>query len=444
MGLGLRFNIRNDIPWQPGDVILSASDVSRHLLAMADARSSAFVPLWADLFENVRTTSAKSLTVQLTRGYVRPQAVLRVPVLPWNLMLPDGDDAPSLGGYRPLEPADDGTHFVARPGYFAAEDGQPDEINERIFSSTTAAVAALRDGEIAAVDRVAPWEIENLRKHDELLVTPYVVPTIHCLIPGRASELAQSRVFRRAILYGIDRQEILDNWLLRGASIPGCRVITGPFPTGYAYDDEVEPRGFKPQLGMTLLWSAWRASVAANEKTDGGGEGDAESNTTETESVSFPELTLAHPNNEIATRASQQIRNYLRALGVPIRLVPFDPATQWDLDAYDLIYAELFVSEPLVDVSTLFGPGGLIEGNGAFLDQYVRSVELATDSRAARNDLLAIHRRVYEDLPIIPLWQLTEHFAVDRRLEGVGAPAVSLYDTVEQWRVPPWQMEGTP
>ena len=36
--------------------------------------------------------------------------------------------------------------------------------------------------------------------------------------------------------------------------------------------------------------------------------------------------------------------------------------------------------------------------------------------------------------PSIPLWQLVEHFAYHKRLCGVGADAVSLYQNIEQWR----------
>jgi ABC-type transport system substrate-binding protein/TolA-binding protein len=457
LGLGLRFNIGRGIEWQPQGTLLTASDVSRHLLAMSDANSDAYNPLWADLFEGVSVSTANSLSVQLARSYVRPQAVLQTPLIPWNLWRAPDDEAPSLGGYLPLPLEDDGTHFIERQGYFAAEEGQPSEIHQRTYTSTADAAVALRQGKIAVIDRVAPWEVARLRAQKGVSVTAYAVPTVHCLIPGQASELTQSRVFRRAILYGIDRQQILDKWLLRGEQIPGCRVVTGPFPTGYAYDEEIEPRGFKPQLGMTLAWTAWRGIMEAQKKAQADGEGDEIGDSDEGDDsaqdpnphsddqpATFPELTLAHPADEIATRACQQIQQYLRALGIPVRLVPVDPADEWDLAAYDLVYAELFVSEPAVDASTLFGPGGLIDGNSAFLDQFVRGVELATDSRTARTQLFDIHRRVYEDLPIIPLWQLTEHFASADRLEGVGTPASSLYDHVEQWRVQPWQPGGTP
>ena len=449
LGSGLRLNIRSGIAWQPGGATLSTSDVSRHLLAMADASTDVYDPLWADLFSNVSTSTPRSLTVGLTRGYVRPQTVLQTTVLPWNLWHTTDAEVPSIGGYRSLPPTDTGTQFVARANYFAAEAGQADEINERVFTSTEAAVRALQQGRIVAIDRIAPWDISRLRTRDDVALRAYAVPTVHCLVPGRANELTRSRVFRRAIHYGIDRQQILEKWLLRGAEVAGCRVVSGPFPTGYAYDEGVEPREFKPQLGMALAWTALHAIRAAERKA--ASDGDTTDETTEDAadeadraSATFPELSLAHPINEIATRACRQIREYLRALGVPVRLVPVDPADEWDLSVYDLIYVELSVSEPMVDVSTLFGPGGLIEGNSAFLDQFVRRVELATDSRTARDELFEIHRRVHEDLPVIPLWQLTEHCAIDPRLEGLDAPVASLYDRVEQWRLPAWQGGGEP
>jgi hypothetical protein len=37
---------------------------------------------------------------------------------------------------------------------------------------------------------------------------------------------------------------------------------------------------------------------------------------------------------------------------------------------------------------------------------------------------------------VVPLWQLTDHFAYQRTLTGVGMEPVSLYQNVETWQPP--------
>ena len=66
----------------------------------------------------------------------------------------------------------------------------------------------------------------------------------------------RSATFRRALMYGTNRQDILAGELLEGLESDGCRVLSGPFPAGlaqndplgYAYDQSIEPRPYEPPL----------------------------------------------------------------------------------------------------------------------------------------------------------------------------------------------------
>jgi len=52
-----------------------------------------------------------------------------------------------------------------------------------------------------------------------------------------------------------------------------------------------------------------------------------------------------------------------------------------------------------------------------------------------------VHRVAYDDVSVVPLWQLTEYVAYHKSLRGVGARPATLYQRVEQWqgglRLPP-------
>jgi peptide/nickel transport system substrate-binding protein len=57
---------------------------------------------------------------------------------------------------------------------------------------------------------------------------------------------------------------------------------------------------------------------------------------------------------------------------------------------------------------------------------------------SARELLLQIDREARDELPILPLWQLQDHYAWRTRLRGPGAAAEHLYQDVETWEIDPW------
>jgi peptide/nickel transport system substrate-binding protein len=70
------------------------------------------------------------------------------------------------------------------------------------------------------------------------------------------------------------------------------------------------------------------------------------------------------------------------------------------------------------------------------MDLALRQLEAQSDWRAAREQLLLIHRMAHDSVPLVPLWQLTDHFAHRRNLTGLGDAPVQLYQNVQQWRSP--------
>jgi hypothetical protein len=42
---------------------------------------------------------------------------------------------------------------------------------------------------------------------------------------------------------------------------------------------------------------------------------------------------------------------------------------------------------------------------------------------------------MYDETTVLPLWQISSHFAHRRELTGIPAEVFRLYDQVEQWRL---------
>src|SRR5207244_10746518 len=107
---------------------------------------------------------------------------------------------------------------------------QPAEIEERVITDPLRALAAIKHGDIDLLDRVFPGDIAGLQSDDSLIVAPYAAPTTHVLVVRSSHPFLSNASFRRGLLYGANRELLLNQGLLRGATLPGFRVVSSPFP----------------------------------------------------------------------------------------------------------------------------------------------------------------------------------------------------------------------
>ena len=428
LGLRLAVKIAPDQSQSVGAGGLTGYDVARQLLAMADPADPAYRLDWAEWLDRVSVRDVYRVEADLRRPHVRPESLLRTVVVR-DTGRADSDGPPSSSGPYVVESrSEDEVVYVVNPHY-AAGPRQPKEIVERYFGKGSEAIRALQRRQIDVLDRVNPWDLEELGTLESVVVEPYAVPVVHCLVPNPNRPFTARRGFRRALVYGIHREAIL-NHLLRGQRPPGCQVLSGPFspgisrddPLDYAYDHSIEPRGYEPQLAIGLAQVAL-SEVAAAMKEQG------------IDAADIPELVLAHPAHEIARVACTSIQRQLKLVDIPVTLRELPAGLPGRIpDDVDLLYVELTTEEPVVDARRLLGKDGIAGSSSNFMSQALRQLDQATDWAQVADRLRRIHRLAYEEVPLVPLWQLTDHFAYDRALEGVGARPVSLYQDVEAWQ----------
>jgi hypothetical protein len=430
--------------------------VARQLLDAAGGKGADRHETLAGLFENL--TIADGCEVQLTwrRPHLHPESLLQVPLR----ALTDSARAPGLW----LDPLERGAEAsdarYQRTGPPEAAAGSPRIVLEHVFDDDEAALTALMRGEIDAVDRVPPWQVDRMQRAGDVVVAQYRLPTIHVLIPNPQSPLLAMREFRRALCYGIDRDGIVLDILLGGTPQAGFRTVSGPFlvgvelndPAGYATNPDVPPRPYEPRLAA-LLANVARSTLAKREaeqrkadaeaaKTDEleaaeeSGE-ESESSDGEAEGDDEPpepeSLILAHPADPVARVCCQSIKLQLDRIGIPIKLVEI-PASSTENVPYDLLYAELAIGEPVVDARRLLSATGVAGRASALMTAALEKLDHAQNLNAARERLREIHRIAHYDLPVIPLWQTVNHFASRTWLIGVGEQPVSLYQNLNDWR----------
>jgi hypothetical protein len=394
-----------------------------------------FEPAWAGVLDAVSLRGPQELVCMFRRPHLLPASLLQIRIDSEMLGLPP--DTPT-GVYAPDKPtgasnpaATDGAETRFRLTGEPVTETQPREIVEIKMPTASDAVTSLLKGEIDVIDRLFPSDAARLRRSRDVVVANYPLPTVHMLIPCSDHAFIADANFRRALLYGINRQDILSGEFLEGVDTPGCRVISGPFPASiepddplaYAYNEAVVPMQYQPQLANLLIVLATKQLADAAEK----------------KKAPKPELKpirLATPDDDLSRVACEAIKTQWELIGLKVELVTLPKGETMPKEGQaDLAYVVAAVWEPIVDARRVLGPEGLAKSADQFVGLGLRDVEAATNWREARERLQELHRTASSELPIIPLWQLVDAFAYRREVTGVGQEIVSLYQNVERWRL---------
>ncbi|MEM6331329.1 MAG: ABC transporter substrate-binding protein, partial [Planctomycetota bacterium] len=441
-----------DYPRDSAAAYAAPARVARWLLKAATPQERAYRPAIARVLGGVLTPEPDLLVVELARTHVRPEALLSdVGLDECGLPAPFG----AFGARRPE--GEENQSLLALEARSQAS--AITNIDEVAIQADDDAIAKLLSGEVDLLDRVAPWQLPTLRSDDRIQIGRYRLPTVHVLIPHNAAEkaagaaaqrLLDSREFRRALCYGLDRERILDELILAGARMPEYQVVSGPFPAGmslsdgvrYGYNDAVKPRPYEPRLAALLANVGWSNTVAAerqDKRQDEGKSAEAEGGDAEEAAEEplppLPKLRLAHDSDPIARTACQAIQMQLAPLGIKIELIEL-PAAELLAGGggYDLRYAELATWEPAVDAKRVLGPDGVAGRCSDPMFEALKQLDEARNWREAVASLADIHELAAGDLPVIPLWQTANFYAARREVSGLPPSTIHLYQSIADWR----------
>jgi tetratricopeptide (TPR) repeat protein len=408
---------------EAGSAGFTGYELSRQLLALATPGSPAYVPAWASLMSHVSLEDVHQVRVELRRPSLLPQAWLQVKMDP---------SFPQATRYRVASQTAGETHFEPLPGATGADEPAP-VVVERYYAEPRKAIEDLRKGKLDMIDRLLTSDALRLRNDPAVVVGSYAFPSIHALVPNSANPFLGNRMFRRALVYGINREVVLSKGLLDRQKVEGAQVLSAPLPAGlnrddpaaYAYDTRITPLPYDPVMSAILRQLAEQQIAAAAEKRK--------------EPVpDLKELVLAYPAGEQPRFVCGQIQTQLGVVGVKCTLRELPPGQTLVPDGkFDLLYVELAMREPLVDVQRLFGPGGFAVATDPFVRLMLRQVDRAENWKEARDRLYELHRLLYEDVTLLPLWQMIDFFAYHRGLRGVQDRPISFYQDVEKWRIVP-------
>lgn len=408
---------------------LTTFELSQELLARADPEHKSYDPSWAAIFESVSamnedsTLTENQLMVTLNRPNVLPHALLQ-----WILPKDSGSNG-SLPGDYDLTYSDPGeSAFKIRPE--VEKLGQPIEVVEIFYEDPKEAVNDLLQGEIDVLDQLYPADAVRLSTIPTIEIGSYALPTTHMLVPVSDHPFLARPKFRRALLYSTNREEMLTGELLASSDRRDGQLLSGPFPKGmgvsdplaYAYNPEIEPAEYSPQLAKLLVVMARRELEELSERQ-------------RKPVPKYEKLVVGCPDYEFARVAVKAMIDQWRNIDIEAEMQILPSEDLADARGCDLLYLVTTLWEPATDAERLLGEGGVAASDNPFIVQALDRLRAARNWLEVRNALQDLHTLVDYHLPILPLWQITDRYAVRKNVEGLEEDPVSLYQNLINWRV---------
>jgi peptide/nickel transport system substrate-binding protein len=441
LGRRLILRIQPGILWSDGSRQVTAADVARALIDRSDPNSPKYQARWADLLDRVASSDDTRVEVRLKRPLIRLESWFDGPVGPAHAGI-DGRVATtgrerllvSDAAFRCRSSSEQSIELIlgAPSGTEAAAPGRVRRVRELRHDHPAAAVEALLRGDVSLAAHVPSNRVASLSARADVKVGRYRQPAIHLIALDGRNRLLRNRSFRRGLSYAIDRRTILEESILGHPPVEADAVADGPMPRGsYADAPAVKPLDYNATLATML--------IAAAHKELGG---------------TPIELKLEYPAIPEAQAAAPRIVETLRAVGQPaglkIEAVEL-PESRLESELrggrkFDLAYRVLRCDEPMLDAGPLLCPGydsppdtdALASAASARILQLLLQLERAADLPTARGLALQIDRESRDELPVIPLWQLADHYAWRTRLKGPSEVAEWLYQGIESWEIKPW------
>ena len=441
LGRRLEIAIRPGLRWNDGSRTISSIDLVRALSDRAQARSPSFNARWADLLERIETVDADRIAIRLNRTPLDPVSLLMLPIGPAHAAW-DGRVSTQAGRI----PVGDGPYVfesqtadellmrtMDRSGESEAVRGvipvpKISRIREVRLPDTNSAIGALARGEISILEHIPSDHVQSLMRGGEVQVGRYRLPSLHALAVDGRNPALKNRNLRRAISYAIDRKKLLEESILKHPLDDYDRPSDGPFATdSTANAPNVEPLEFNMLVARMLIAGVRREL-----------------------SLSKIQLTLEYPAIPEAQIAVPKVAEVLRSLGLIINLVE-RPESELEEGLrsgrkFDLAYRRARCDQPIREIGPLLCPGydsppqtdGLAALASPRIMQLLLQLEHATDWEQARTLVIMIDRECRDELPIIPLWQLADHFAYRPNLKGPADVVDYLYQGIETWEIEPW------
>lgn len=217
---------------------------------------------------------------------------------------------------------------------------------------------------------------------------------------------------RQAMLYAIDRQQILEELLNgHGEIVDGFLSSASPF-----YDDSLTPVSYDPEKAKALLEEAgWDGSQTIRFYVNSG------------------DSTFVNAASIIAAEWA--------AVGIKAEIQTVDFATlmsvagteDYDVLAVQYTYAPV---DPYPDVAWLLGGEGSWTGySDDTLNDALTKSQLTSDPEETKELFYVVDKKVQEDVPMFSAYVISAQGAVSKRITGAAPSVYGFFNDVQNWDV---------
>ncbi len=441
LGHSMLFRLRPYRSTSDSRPLVTAAGLAEALARRIEPRDAEYDARFAATVESLAVRSPFELTVRFRQVPLRPESLFAFPCSPFSgvqaALEPVSTDAanraPAVAATWPfgLQSADQEKAVYRRsvPEPAGSSERHVSEIVELKFETCEKAIQALLRDEVSCLAHVTPWRIRSLQSRQEFFTQQYALPTTHLLQFNPHSRALTARTLRRALVYAIDRPQILRDVFLHEAPGKLGRLTSAPFATtSYAYNRAVEPHKYDSALAYSLARSAQKEL------------GDE-----------FPPLRLVAPPDPDIQAAVKQILRQWKEAGIEAQLVSpsaINLAAK-NFGDWDVMYRTETLAEPLVDLwqflaltpSTETGALGHLP---MWLRQELLKLDRVGDWPAAERLLRQLHRQFWAEAYLVPLWELEDVLVYRKNVRGVPERPVAPYQKIERWKVEPWYSREQP
>lgn len=421
LGKRMRFELKqNRQPWET-QPLLDAPTVVSMLMDRTNPEHPEFDERVAGLIRSIELKSPTEFTITFERVPSRLEAIFASIIPPDNL-----EEATGGNGFRIAESDPERTVFRrARQEPAGLQQYHLAEIVEHKYPSFDRVVQSLVRGEISMAPNLPDWHIRRLQADDKVtkdfFILPYAVPTTHLVLFHPDSPAGKSRELRRALSYGVDREKLLKEIILRDPGAAHGRLIDSPFPL-QSYGNSLQAKPLKYDLSAALAMSV-AGGKGIDEKT---GE--------------IPKLRMVAPPTQTERAAAQSMIRSWKKIGIEVELVPDEEGPQ---AKYDLIYRVGILPEPVVDwwpIVTLNRRATLADltKKPDWLRQQLIELDRTTDWGRVIFQSQELHRRLSIDAAYLPLFEVDGFMVIRKNARGLSTRPMHCYDGVDGWILDAW------
>ena len=217
---------------------------------------------------------------------------------------------------------------------------------------------------------------------------------------------------RQAMLYAIDRQQILEELLNgHGEIVDGFLSSASPF-----YDDSLTPVSYDPEKAKALLEEAgWDGSQTIRFYVNSG-----DSTFVNAASIIAAEWAAVGIKAEIQT---MDINTLMANAGTE----------DYDVLAVQYTYAPV---DPYPDVAWLLGGEGSWTGySDDTLNDALTKSQLTSDPEETKELFSVVDKKVQEDVPMFSAYVISAQGAVSKRITGAAPSVYGFFNDVQNWDV---------